>query len=284
MNYFASYKMLKTMGLWIKACGIALKRLFQENYTYRASALAFTTLLTIVPLLAVIVSLIAIFPIFNQLINLAQNYIIENFVPTSGTTIQLYLEGFIKQATHLPKLGIIFLFFTVITLIVTVEHTLNEIWGAKQRKKKISAILLYWLVLILTPLFLGLSVLLSSYIFSLSWIAGATSKLGINVLILSSLPLAINTLLFSVLYIAVPNCRVEWQEGLVGGFIAAVLYELAKKGFAFYVLQFPSYEIIYGTLATIPIFLLWIYISWLIILYGALVTHAKFQLSNKTKN
>lgn len=273
--------MFKTIWSWFKACGIAAKRLFLDKYTYRASALAFTTLLTLVPLVVVIVSIISFFPIFTKFITLAQNYIFENFVPTSGTTIQFYLERFINQATKLPTLGIVFLFFTVITLIITIEHTLNDIWQAQQRKKKITAILLYWLVLILMPLLLGFSVFFGSYVFSISWFSGATSKLGIQIPLLVSLPLLINTVMFSALYVAVPNCKVPWKDGFLGGFIAAGLFEIAKKGFALYMRKFPNYELIYGTLATIPIFLLWIYISWLIILYGALVTHAKYQLSLK---
>ena len=269
--------MIRATWRFVNVFMTAVKRLFLEKYTYRASALAFTTLLALVPLLSVIVSIIAVFPIFTRFTNLAQNYILANFVPTSGAIIQQYLEGFIQQTTHLSSLGILFLFFTAVLLIITVEHTLNDIWQTPQRKKTLSLWLIYWLILIFAPVIFGLSLFLSSYLFSLSWFSGSTNKFGIVISWLNLLPLLINTSIFSVLYIVVPNHRVKWWDGLLGGLAAAVLFEAAKWIFALYIKQFPSYELIYGALATIPIFLIWLYISWLIILYGALVTNTRYR-------
>lgn len=273
--------MMNHLRHWLKICGIAIKRLFVERYTYRASALSFSTLLALVPLLSVILSIITIFPIFTRFIDLTRNYVLANFIPTSSNVIEHYLEAFTQQASRLPTLGIVFLFFTAVTLIMTVEHTFNDIWQTRQRKKRVVPILLYWVVLILTPVFIGFSVLLSSYIFSLSWFSGATTELGLKIPLLNGLPLLINTAMFSVLYVVVPNCHVRWRDGFFGGFIAALLFEIAKKVFAIYILKFPSYELIYGTLATVPIFLLWIYVSWLIILFGALVTNTQYKLQKK---
>jgi membrane protein len=267
--------MLKQLRNWVAVFWMAGKRLIQEQYTYRASALAFTTLIAIVPLVSVVLSVVTIFPMFTRLTTLAQNYIFTNFIPTSSQLVQEYLQNFIDQAAHLPTFGIVFLLFTAITLIIMVEHTLNTIWSAPKRKKKLTTMLIYWLILLLMPIILGLSVFISSFIFSLSWFSGTAKKLGVMIPLLASLPLFINTLIFSALYIAVPNVKVRFSDGLLGGFAASFLFEAAKKGFAFYILHFPSYELIYGTLATIPIFLVWVYISWLIVLYGALVTHTR---------
>jgi membrane protein len=263
--------MLKRSWRWIKICMSAADRLLKEHYTYKASALAFTTLLALVPLLSVLVSLIALFPFFIRFMNLARTYIMENFIPTSSSTIDFYLQNFIEQASRLPTMGLVFLIITAAALIITVEHTLNEIWHAPKRNKKFFIWVLYWSVLILAPILLGFSLFISSYVFSLSWLASSSW------IFLGILPLLINTIMFSALYIIVPNCRVRGRNGLFGGFIAAVLFEIAKHGFVLYIKQFPSYEVIYGTLATVPIFLVWIYISWLIILYGALVSHTKYQ-------
>ncbi len=281
MKYSMAKNIFHTLSGILRTCYTATKRLFKEKYTYRASALAFTTLLALVPLISVIVSLIAVLPIFTKFATLAQNYILENFVPTSGNTIQNYLVQFTKQATHLPVIGIIFLFFTALLLIITVEHTLNDIWDVSRRKKSLLALLIYWLILFLSPIVIGFSLFLSSYLFSLKWIAHTTNALGITLPMLSCLPLVINTAIFSLLYVAVPNTPVRWRDGFLGGFIAAILFEVAKKGFAFYIHKFPSYELIYGTLAAIPIFLLWLYISWLIILLGALVTHTHSQQASE---
>ncbi|MEO8402499.1 MAG: YihY family inner membrane protein [Gammaproteobacteria bacterium] len=276
------YKLIKNTWGWIQICCTSAFRLFREKYTYRASALAFTTLLAIVPLLSVIVAFAAFFPFFSRFVNLAQNYIFTNFVPTSTSAIQPYIENFVKHASHLPALGIVILVFTAVTLIITVEHTMNEIWGAPKRLKKISAFFLYWFILLATPLLIGFSVFISTYLFSLSWFAHAETKLPIH--FLAFLPLIINTFMFSALYIIVPNHKVKTSDGFMGGFIAAFLFEVAKKGFAFYITQFKSYEVIYGALATIPIFLLWLYLSWLIILYGALVTNTKYLRTHKSLN
>lgn len=262
----------------------AFLRLFREKYTYRASALAFTTLLTLVPLVSVIVALIARFPIFTKLTDLARGYIFSNFLPTSSNTIQLYFERFVDQASKLPTFGLVFLFFTVMALIITVEHTLNEIWQVPKRKQKISAFALYWIILLVAPLFIGLSVLISSYLFSLSWIQGESYQLHLTIPLLKILPLLVNTVIFTTLYMAVPNISVKLSDALVGAFLASILFEVAKKGFALYIQLFPNYEVIYGTLATIPIFLIWIYISWLIVLFGALVSHSIKTYTPKRKD
>jgi membrane protein len=256
---------------------MAIKRFFKDQYTYRASALTFTTLLSMVPLLTVIVFLVTKFPVFNQINILAQQFILTNFIPTSTSTIQYYLNNFTNQAIHLPLLGIIFLLFTGLMLILTIEHTLNEIWDVHWKQRRIISLFVYWIVLMLAPLLIGVGVFVSTYLFSLSWISDATNELGLKAPFLALLPLIINTLMFTLLYVVVPNFRVTWRDGLFGGFVAAVIFEFAKFSFAFYIKRFPSYELIYGAVAVIPIFLLWVYISWLIILFGALVTHAQYQ-------
>ncbi len=248
-------------------------RLYNDECTYYASALSFTTLLSIVPALSVVVSFLSVLPVFNNFTLLAQKYIFENFLPTSGNVIETYLLAFRDQATHLPTLGLLFLFVTVIALLMTVENISNAIWHAPKRKSIFSQAGLYLFILLCMPVLIGCSVFISTYIISIAWIAGTTDRLGLKLPLLSSLPLLINTLIFATLYIAVPNAKVRWRHGFFGGFLAAILFEIIKKGFAYYLKHFPSYSLIYGTMATIPIFLLWIYLSWLIVLYGALVTH-----------
>ncbi len=269
-------KISKQFWSLVVVCWIAANRLLDEQYTYRASALAFTTLLALVPLISIIVSLLTIFPIFSKLINIARDYILANFIPNSSAVIEHYFELFAQQATNLPKFTIIFLFFTAITLIITVKHTLNDIWHEPHEIKRLKPWLLYWLVLILAPFFIGSTVFISTYIFSLPWLSQLTHKLGVIPLLLVILSLGINTIMLSSLYIVVPSHNPTLGDGLFGGFIAAVLFEIAKKGFAFYLLKFPTYALIYGALAIIPLFLVWLYISWLIILYGALVTHTYY--------
>lgn len=267
----------------------AARRLIEEQYTYRASALAFTTLLAIIPLLSSIVSLLTFFPIFTETLDLVRKYVLANFIPTSSDKINQYLETFTLQATHLPKLSILFLFFSAVMLIITVKHTLNDVWAkekihphpSSEKHKKIIDWILYWVVLILMPFFIAISVFLSGYLFSLPWFDTLVSNLSLKTFLLAIIPLLINTIVFSTLYIVVPNYRMQWYGGILGGFVAALLFELGKNAFAFYLSSFPSYELIYGALALIPIFLVWLYISWSIILYGALVTHTFYQFHKK---
>jgi len=262
---------------WTQICKIVIKRFLAEKFTYRASALAFATLLALVPMLSVILFFITVFPIFSKFISLAQHYIVINFIPTSGNIIQSYLEGFVDKAHELPIMGILLLFITAGMLIITIEHTFNDIWEVPQRKKRIVAFMVYWLILLLALIFIGIAVFLSSYLFSLSWLK---SEITQSFFLLTLFPLLINTVLFSILYVVIPNCHVNWRDAFIGGFIAAILFEMTKMGFVLYLKQFPSYELIYGAFATIPIFLLWIYIVWLIVLFGALITHTRYQLSH----
>jgi membrane protein len=275
--------MLKALSTGIKIFKLSFHRLFFENYMDRASALAFTTILALVPLLSVIVSFIAWFPIFTRFMTLARNYILTNFIPTSSSTIDYYLESFINQATKLPTMGLLFLLVTVIALIITVETSLNEIWHAPKKEIKISSWIINLTLLFISPILIGLSSFLTSYLFSISWVSGTTDTLRITAPLLAMLPILVNTVMFSALYVIAPNCRVRWNDGFFGGFVAAILFEIARVGFAFYIKKFPSYELIYGTFATIPIFLLWIYISWLIILYGALVLNTKYNYSRQSQ-
>ncbi len=259
--------------------GLATRRFFEEQYTYRASALAFTTLLAVVPLLSVFVFVTSFFSGFTQFIAIIQNYLFENFIPTSNAEIQYYLEGFVEKARSLPAISILFLFVTAIMLITTIVHTFNDIWHVPKLKKKVIARLVYWGTLMISPVFIGMGIILSSYLFSLHWITSAAIKLSPEIHILKIIPFLLNIIIFTTIYVVAPNCAVRFREGLLGGVSAAILFEVAKKGFAFYIHYFPSYELIYGVLAIIPIFLLWLYVSWVIVLFGALLTFAHY--SNK---
>lgn len=257
----------------LKVYWLAFKRFYREQYTYQASALSFTLLLALVPLLSVVVTIVSLFPVFTKFITLAQNYIVANFLPESSTIIELHLEGFIHQAASLPLIGIVFLFVTTAMSIITIENTLNQIWQIPNQRKKYVSGLTFWIVLLLSPLLIGVSIFLSTYFFSLTWVAGAISWLSIDKLLLVMMPIIINTCIFSTIYIVVPQAKVNWRDGVSGGFIAAILFELSRIGFAFYYKISSTYELIYGVFAVIPIFLVWIYVIWVIILYGALVAH-----------
>jgi membrane protein len=276
--------MEKNLKKYYLAFMTASKRFWDEQYSFRASSLAFTTLLAIVPLMSVFVFFISMFPIFEHVVLLAEGYILQNFVPNSGTMIEYYFQGFIHQTSRLPVASIGLLFVSVMLLINTIEETLNDIWKAPRRKKHFRLVLLYWSVLLSAPIIMGVSVFLTSYFISLNWVTIATGKLGLTSLLLAMIPIAINTMIFALLYTVIPNITVSWRVGLFGGFVAALLFEVAHYGFIIYFAQFNSYQVIYGAFAAIPIFLIWLYVFWFIVLFGALVSQALAGTKNTIHN
>ena len=156
-------------------------------------------------------------------------------------------------------------------MMITIENNLNEIWQVRYRRQLTGSILLYWAMLTLGPLFISLSLFISSYLSSLSWLHGI-SITGLHRLVWV-LPFISAAIAFSFLYMAVPHCQVKLRDAIAGGVVAALLFEVAKHIFAYYMVYFPTYKMLYGALATIPIFLLWVYFSWIIFLLGALVVN-----------
>jgi membrane protein len=261
----------KLKSAWQIICLIA-KRFVKDRFTYSASALTYTTLLSIVPLMTVFVSILAILPFFSNMREEIEGFIFKNFVPGAGTTIQTYLQGFLSHAQQLPIFATLFFFVTVILLLLTVERALNDVWRVKRRRYSMALFLRYWAILSLTPILAGLSIAASTYIVSLPFIKGAADNLGLSHLLLDLCPFALSLLGFTLLYTIIPNCRVKLRYGFFGALAAAILFEIAKHLFVLYLTDFKTYEFLYGALATIPIFLLWIYISWVIVLFGALVS------------
>ena len=223
--------------------------------------------MAIVPFVCVLVFLLSFFPnSFGELFNRSQDYIYQNYLPASVDIIRPYLNQFVVNATKLPIISFLFLFVVVGLLILTIERAINDLWHLPVKSKNFITIFFYWLLLFMLPIFIGISVVSTTYIFSLPWLADI--KIGL----FAAFTLFLNIILFSLLYIILPNARVKWRNGLAGGFIAALLFEIFKTIFAYYLKHYPSYELIYGLMATIPILLVWIYLSWLVILFGAIIT------------
>jgi len=247
-----------------------VQHFIKDDCTYRASALTFTSLLAIVPLMSVGFFILSTFPVFNDLRDPIQNFIFENFVPATGKVIQEYLELFTKQVSKLSIVGVIFLFITALLVMYTVERSMNKIWRAANSRQGVSAFLLYWAILSLAPVFLGLSLAASSYLFSIPLIKGYSTESAL----IRFVPSIFSLIGFTFLYVVVPNCRVRIAHGFAGAIVATLLFESAKKGFAYYLSQYNTYELLYGAFATIPILFVWIYWVWVITLVGAEIGYA----------
>ncbi len=253
---------IETFSRFIKEVG----RQFSENETaLSASSLAYTTLLSLVPFMTVLVTIFAAFPQFGNVSEQIQDFVFSNFVPATGEVVQEYINGFVDKSRNLTLSMSLFVFATSIMMMYTMEKALNRIWDSKPSGNIIKKILIYWTVLTMGPLLVGGGLALTSYMFSYSGLA------GIKIYLLKFLPIIASTTGFFLIYLIVPNRKVSWKSAVVGAIVAAILFEMAKRGFAWYITTFPSYQKVYGALATIPIFLFWVYLSWNIILLGGTI-------------
>jgi membrane protein len=198
-------------------------------------------------------------------------------MPSSGQVIQKYIQAFEQQAHELPVMSFIFLFMTVWILMYNIESHLNVIFRVNRNRRLSDSVLLYWGMLTLAPIFLGLSLLFSSYVMSLEFFS-AEVWVGVNKMLIFLPPLSA-FLAFLFLYMTVPNSEIHLKYAAIGAFVAMLLFELAKIIFAFYLKNFSTYALLYGALGVIPIFMLWVYFSWVIFLIGALITSRLKSLS-----
>ncbi len=244
-------------------------RFVEDQGLVNAASLAYATLLALVPLMTVFLAIFAAFPISERVAEEVQSFVFENFVPTSGEVLQEYLQEFSRKASQLTGTGFGFLIVVALLLMSNIERAFNTIWRVRRKRRPLSRFTMYWAILTLGPLLIGISVAATSYLVSIPFFTDAATTLGFGQRLLALAPMLASAIAFTLLYAVVPNRRVPFRHALAGGVLAALFFELAKQGFAFYLTNFPTYEAIYGVLAVIPIFLVWIYLSWLVTLLGA---------------
>ncbi len=202
-----------------------------------------------------------------------QSLVFNNFVPSAGQEVESYLKQFSAQARNLTGVGIVFLGITAILMLKNIEKTFNSIWNTRENRSGLSSFLLYWAILSLGPIFIGLALAISTYLVSLKVFFNQVDVIGIGPHLLRLTPYLLTSAAFTLIFAAVPNCRVPIKQALIGGLITALVFEIAKQLFTSLVSN-TSYQLIYGTFAAIPLFLLWIYLSWLIVLAGAELVYA----------
>lgn len=257
------------MKLTYRYCLFLWKRSKEDNIKVPAGHLAYVTLLSIVPFLAVIFYMLSAFPMFSELHKVVENLIYNNFVPTAGDAVKVHMTGFIANTKKMSMMGIASLIVIALLLISSIDQTINRIWRCTNQRSIVQAFTIYWTILSLGPIIIGGSIALSSYLFS---IVKTDGFLSIGQHILSLMPFVFSWLAFAGVYTLVPNQRVHFRYALIGGLIAALLFSFTTDLFTLYITNFPSQQIIYGALAVIPIMFVWTYFSWLIVLIGAEVT------------
>ncbi|MDO8413951.1 MAG: YihY family inner membrane protein [Gallionellaceae bacterium] len=246
-------------------------RFRQDRCAQMASSLTFTTLLSLVPLLTIALTLFSAFPVFAEFSEQIKQFMLANMLPeTGGRLISRYVEQFAESAAKLTTVGVAFLAVTSMLMMRTIDNAFNTIWRVSRPRALVQRILVYWAVLTLAPLLIGGSLSLTSWLISMS--AGYAKQIpAFGMTSLKVIPVLLTTLAFSLLFRIVPNRYVPMRHALFGGAVAAVAFESMNRAFAFYISHFPTYKLVYGAFASIPIFLLWIYLSWLTILSGALI-------------
>ncbi|PXX47460.1 YihY family inner membrane protein [Undibacterium pigrum] len=252
----------------------ALQRLQEGRLPQVAGSLTFTTVLALVPILTVAFAIFTAFPLFNTFRTSLEAYFIQSLMPKGiSNTILGYLTQFATKATRVSAISGVALMVTAITTMAMIDKSFNQIWQVKRSRPALQRLLVYWAIVTLGPLLVGVSISSTSYLFTAtSGVVGAVPFLGALFYTLTSI--AFTTGAFTLLYLVVPNRSVEWRDAAWGGLFAAVAFEIAKRIFASFVIQFPTYTIVYGALAAVPLFLVWIYVSWLIILIGAIIAAA----------
>lgn len=248
------------------------RRFLRDECLTTASALTYTSLLALVPLMTIFFTIFQAFPAYETLLGEAQRILIASFVPEVGEALIDNLNQFAANAGRLTGFGIVGLAVTSVLLFWTIESSFSAIWRISEARPLVIRILAFWALLTMTPLLFGAALSLSSSLFArlrLDQVANIP-WLGWGVL----LPGAIELVGFFLIYLMIPNREVRWQDALVGAVSAAILLELSKAAFGWYVTAFPTYQTIYGALSVVPIFLLWLYIAWSTVLIGAEVAAA----------
>ena len=245
-----------------------VRRFGEAGISQTAGSLTFTTLLALIPLLTVMLVVITAFPMFGDVSASFMDFVHRTIVPSGASAVASYLDEFKMQAGKMTTIGVLAMMVTSIMLIHTIDATFNRIWRVQKQRSMLVRLPVYWGLLTLGPIFVGVSLSASASLLHFgqavepNWFASSLQSLVQNVL---------NALILLLFYYGVPNCYVPLRHAAMGASVASVLFTLAKYGFGLYISNFNSYTLIYGAFATIPIFLIWLNLVWTIILGGALI-------------
>ncbi len=261
---------LRTWPWWDTARTLRL-RFREDRLGLTASSLTFTTLIAIVPLLTVMLAVFTAFPMFSQFQVALQKYFLQSLVPDAiAKQVMGALTQFAAKSNRLGAAGLLVLLASALSLMLTIDRTLNGIWRVRKPRPIAQRVLVYWAAATLGPLALGVSLSFTSYALSASkGLVGALPG-GVS-LVLDLVQFALLVAAMAGLFYYVPNTHVRWRHALAGGLFAALGFELAKSGMAWYLSSASTYSTVYGAFASAPIFLLWLYLGWVIVLLGAVV-------------
>ncbi len=251
---------------------VRLRRLAQHVWQHfkddrcfeEAASLGYTSLLALVPLLAVIFGIVAAFPVFSEWSSQLQSFLFTNLIPAAGEQVEAHLSRFLESVSGLTLPGTVTLILTALLLMFRIEVAFNRIWRVGRSRSLAGRVVIYWAVLTLAPILIGAAIAMSAQ----KLFGGVAAQFEQSPVLYRLAIFGVTCMVFALIFVLVPNRRVRFRDALAGAFVSAVLFEAAKVGFVAYVSN-ANYTVIYGALATVPIFLFWLYIVWTVILLGA---------------
>ncbi len=257
---------------WLDTMRTLARRFREDRLGITASSLTFTTLISLVPLITVMLAVFSAFPIFSQFQGSVQRYLLQSLIPDNiAKPVLEALTQFAAQSSRLGGAGLAVLVMTALALMLTIDRTLNSIWRVRQPRPIAQRVLVYWAALTLGPVLLGASLTLTSYALSASQGMVDAMPGGVTFL-LNLIEFGLLAGGIAGLFHYVPNTDVRWRHAIAGGIFVSIGFELAKRGLTLYLASIPTYSLVYGAFATLPIFLIWLYLGWVIVLLGAVMT------------
>jgi len=259
---------------WLKGFLALIVQQYQDKSCQKSAAsLTYMTLFATVPMMTVTYSMFSIIPAFQNLGDQLQNLLFEHFLPSSEQDIPKYLKNFTEQARQLTVFGVAFLLVSAYLMLKNIEKNFNAIWGVARGRHGIANFLLYWAILSLGPLLLGLALAMSTYLTSLRLLVGNYDSLGLLQWVLKYVPWLLTWAAFTLLFAAVPNCKVPVRDALIGGLVTTLSFQGLKAIFG-WIVSHSSFTLVYGAFAALPLFLLWVNFTWMVILGGAVFVHS----------
>ena len=248
-----------------------MKRAQNDTILRVASSLSYTSLIAMVPVLAIALAIFSAFPVFNDVRQQVQEIIINNVVPDAGQDINMYFTQFINAAAKLTTIGVIGIILTAILLLSTIENSFNFIFKVTRPRRFTTKITLYWTIITLGPLLLGVAFSMKGYV---AFNDVLQSIPEINVMLGTILPFLLTWLVLTSVYVFVPNKRVGFLNAVAGAFVALCLFWLLRNGFSLFFVKNSTYKTLYGAVAAVPMMLIWMYLYWAAVIFGAVFTAA----------
>ncbi len=259
-----------TLWQWVRYFFL---RLFETGLTYRAASLVYATLLSLVPLMIITLTVLSFFPHFQHVAEQIETFAFRTFVPGAAGSVVHSLDQFVKNIHKLSWVNICFLFLVCMLMIHNMRAAFNTIWGIHERRNYFLLMVTYLVIIIIAPPVASALIIGGAYITALPYVHTFTDHVLLKTTLIHMLPSIVTYLVFWFLNMVLPACKVNWRAAAYGALLTTILFEILKYGFKMYFTVATTYKLLYGALAAIPLFLIWLYLSWILVLLGAMMAN-----------